>query len=160
MQVNYTTYDMRREYDIVNPRKHSDIMTVSSDFDPSTGSCQSGHPFRYARVLGIYHADVIHILPGHEASLHTVQFLWVQWYTYDTSYKAGFKYRRLHRLAPMPLDNPLSCGFLDPDDIVRGVHLIPVFAHGTAMDFGELGAHTSNQSSSELLPWKLYYVNL
>lgn len=67
-------------------------MTVLTDFDLTTGTSPSGHPFCYAHVLGIFYADVIHILPDHEASLHTMQFLWVQWFQYDTSYKAGFKY--------------------------------------------------------------------
>ncbi|KAI0073999.1 hypothetical protein K474DRAFT_1718136, partial [Panus rudis PR-1116 ss-1] len=32
-RVNYTTYDMRRAQDVLNPRKHADIMTLSSDFN-------------------------------------------------------------------------------------------------------------------------------
>ncbi|KAK7696214.1 hypothetical protein QCA50_000867 [Cerrena zonata] len=154
MQVNYTSYDMRRDYDIINPNKHADIMTVSLDFDPSTGTSDSGHAFRYARVLGIYHAEVVHVLPGQDPTLHTVQLLWVHWYQRDTSHKAGFHYRRLHRLEPMSIDDPSACGFVDPDDVIRGIHLIPAFAHGKQM-------YTDTQSAvSEGLPlWKYYYVN-
>ena len=55
MQVNYTTYDIRREYDIINLSKHSDFMDSASDLEPEIGISSSGHPFAYAHVLGIYH---------------------------------------------------------------------------------------------------------
>ncbi|KAG2757163.1 hypothetical protein P692DRAFT_201859216 [Suillus brevipes Sb2] len=51
MQVHYTTYDLRREYDTVNPRSHGDIMVLSGETAPS-------HPYWYARVVGIYHMEV------------------------------------------------------------------------------------------------------
>lgn len=50
MQVYYTTYDLRREYDTVNPRTHCDVMVLSGETRPR-------HPYWYARVLGIYHVD-------------------------------------------------------------------------------------------------------
>ncbi|KAK7685095.1 hypothetical protein QCA50_011932 [Cerrena zonata] len=153
MQVNYTTYDMRRDYDIVNPNKHFDIMTVSPDFDPETRTATSGHPFRYGRVLGIYHADIVHVVPDLDASVHHVEFLWVQWYRYDSSFKAGFQHHRYHRLELIPVDDEAACGFIDPDDVIRGVHLIPAFAHGLMTPSGE----TSRTQDNNI--WKYYYVN-
>ncbi|KIK31437.1 hypothetical protein CY34DRAFT_19925 [Suillus luteus UH-Slu-Lm8-n1] len=44
MQVYYTTYDLRREYDTINPRAHSDVMVLSGESAPR-------HPYWYARVL-------------------------------------------------------------------------------------------------------------
>lgn len=156
MQVNYTSYDIRREYDIINPKKHADIMTVSTDFDPATGSAESGHPFCYAHVLGIYHADVIQVLPGHEASVHSIEFLWVHWYQYDATYKSGFKYRRLHRLIPMPLQDSQACGFVDPDDVIRGAHIIPAFAHGKIPP----PIHIEGEPVVVQPSWQYYHVNL
>jgi hypothetical protein len=52
MQVYYTTYDMKREYDAINPRTHADIMVLSGETNPR-------HPYWYARVLGIYHMDAV-----------------------------------------------------------------------------------------------------
>ncbi|KAF8833706.1 hypothetical protein BDN67DRAFT_875659, partial [Paxillus ammoniavirescens] len=55
--INYTTYDVRRAQDSVNPlTNHHNIVLLSPE--PSI------HPFCYARVLGIYHANVIYIGPG------------------------------------------------------------------------------------------------
>ncbi|KAF8834372.1 hypothetical protein BDN67DRAFT_992676 [Paxillus ammoniavirescens] len=56
-RINYTTYDVRRAQDSVNPlTDHRNIVLLSPE--PSV------HPFCYARVLGIYHANVIYIGPG------------------------------------------------------------------------------------------------
>ena len=49
MRVNYTTYDVRRAQDTINPNTdHHDIITHSFQ-DPSL----AGHQYLYARVLGI-----------------------------------------------------------------------------------------------------------
>ena len=151
MQVNYTTYDIRRDYDIINPKKHADIISVTADFDPSSGSSPSGHPFRYAKVLGVYHADVVHIQPDHEATIETVHFLWVRWYQFDETHRSGFQHRRLPRLSPIPLDHDGACGFLDPADVIRGAHIIPAFSYGKNS--------TDNLNDKSALPWNFYYMN-
>lgn len=51
MQVHYTTYDLRYEYNTINPRTHGGVMVLSGETMPS-------HPYWYARVLGIYHMEV------------------------------------------------------------------------------------------------------
>ncbi|KAK7682685.1 hypothetical protein QCA50_014068 [Cerrena zonata] len=159
MQVNYTTYDMRREYDIVNANKHADIMTVASDFDAETMTSSSGHPFSYARVIGIYHAEVVHILPGNQANVHTVQFLRVHWYRRDTTFKAGFQHRRLNRIELMSHDEPGAFGFIDPDDVIRGVHVIPAFHYGTKIGIETEDSGSINSASPLFTPWTYYYVN-
>ena len=50
LQVNYTTYDVHRGQDSLNPRtQHCDIMVCSHEDDPEA------HPYWYARILGIFH---------------------------------------------------------------------------------------------------------
>jgi hypothetical protein len=90
MRVNYTTYDLRREQDSLNPRTHADIMLLAHEDEEST---QTAHPYWYARVLGIFHVYAIRA----GASLHQerMEFLWVRWFGRDLSYKSGFKSRRL-----------------------------------------------------------------
>ncbi|KAH9480131.1 hypothetical protein JR316_0006728 [Psilocybe cubensis] len=34
LRINYTTYDMQREQDSINPRNHCNVMTLSRDGDP------------------------------------------------------------------------------------------------------------------------------
>ncbi|KAF8156614.1 hypothetical protein B0H34DRAFT_658016 [Crassisporium funariophilum] len=58
MCVNYTTYDMQREQDTVNPRTRPDIMVLSYEDDGD-----SYHPYWYACVLGIFHVNIQHTTP-------------------------------------------------------------------------------------------------
>lgn len=45
MHVNYTTYDMRREQDSLNPRTHANIMVLSQEREPDA------HPYWYNRHM-------------------------------------------------------------------------------------------------------------
>ena len=51
LRVNYTTYDLRRATDTINSTSHPDVILLSGD---SGGS----HPYSYARVIGVFHADI------------------------------------------------------------------------------------------------------
>ncbi|RDX45947.1 hypothetical protein OH76DRAFT_1532159 [Lentinus brumalis] len=57
MRRNYTTYDIRRDQDSINPRTHPDVV-LSDDSD------SAAHPFAYARIIKIFHADVSYVGPG------------------------------------------------------------------------------------------------
>ncbi|KAK7064901.1 hypothetical protein R3P38DRAFT_3302318 [Favolaschia claudopus] len=127
LRVNYTTYDVRQGQDSMNPRRQADVMTLGPEDDTS-------HPFSYCRVLGIFHVDVVHNVTGASKVPTTVEVLWVRRFRRDTSYRAGFKAKRLHRLQFLPGDSPDAFGFLNPDEVIRGVHLIPAFAHGRTHD--------------------------
>ena len=48
MTVNYTSYDIRCDYDLINPQSHPDIMVVSPDSEMNDAL-----PFWYARILKI-----------------------------------------------------------------------------------------------------------
>ncbi|KAH6907330.1 hypothetical protein BKA70DRAFT_1490869, partial [Coprinopsis sp. MPI-PUGE-AT-0042] len=51
-QINYTTYDNRRDYDVINPKTHPDVLVPSPEDDKDV------RPFWHARVVAIYHAKV------------------------------------------------------------------------------------------------------
>ena len=53
-QVFYTTYDIQRQTDTINPKSCPDIMVHAPPPDNTT----QYEPYWYARVLGIYHAKV------------------------------------------------------------------------------------------------------
>lgn len=159
LRLNYSTYDMRRDYDIVGISKHSNVMTVSKTFDPTSHSSEDGHPFAYARILGIYHADIIHTIPGsRNSTAHSMEFLFVQWYRLDHQYKAGFQHRRFHRITLVSPDTDDAYGFLDPDDVIRGSHLIPAFAHGKVEPRTPMTS-LSNTPATMDDQWLFYYVN-
>ena len=45
--INYTTYDMRREQDFLNPRTHADIMVLSQEPETHEDGMPE-HPYLYA----------------------------------------------------------------------------------------------------------------
>ena len=146
LQVNYTTYDVRRNQDSMNPRTRSNIFTLARPLD------EPHHPFSYARLLGVFHADVIYQAFGEYPQSRTIDFAWVHWFWVDPHWKGGFKHRRLYRVVPLPEEDSESYGFLDPDEIIRGAHLIPAFEHGQTISEGDDGA--------EITKWNCYYVNM
>ncbi|KAK6991432.1 hypothetical protein R3P38DRAFT_3331688 [Favolaschia claudopus] len=86
------------------------------------------HPFSYAQIIGIFHADILNLADGPGAKIQTKEFLWIRRYRIDKTFRAGFKRRRLHRLEFLPDSDPQAFGFLDPDEVIRGSHIIPAFA--------------------------------
>ncbi|KAK7025783.1 hypothetical protein R3P38DRAFT_3316409 [Favolaschia claudopus] len=149
LRVNHTTYDVRLGQDVLNPRTHSDIMI--------------SHPFSYPQVLGIFHADDVNTAPGStsSASSQSMDFLWVRRYRLDTSWRAGFKRKRLYRLEFLPDSDPQAFGFLNPDKVIRGSHLIPAFAHGKTGDrlVGDSIGRLPRDGLSSDEDWRYYYVN-
>ncbi|KAJ7116153.1 hypothetical protein C8R43DRAFT_1138022 [Mycena crocata] len=123
MRVNFTTYDGQRDEDSINPRTDSDIMVRSHEDNES-----NPHPYWYAHVVSIFHADVRHI--GSGKGTQRMEFLWVRWFGRDLSYKAGWKAKRLHRLGFVDSEDSATFGFLDPAEIIRGSHIIPAFHYG------------------------------
>lgn len=148
MRVNYTSYDIRRQQDSVNPRTHPDVMMLNSP--------DADHPYLYARVLSIFHVNA-YCVNAPEEEPHLVQVLWIRWLDYDASAPGGFVVRRPHRLKFAHVSNE-PFAFIDPDKIVRGVHLIPVFHHQRA-DNG-LAGYTIARSDRRQDDWKYLYIGM
>jgi len=146
MNIFYTTYDLRRGKDRVNMRNRSHVMTLSQD---------GTHPYAYACVLGIFRLDALH---GPTMSNETrMDVLWVRWFKIDETHRAGWKSKRLYRIKPVPALDDDAFGFIDPEDIVRGSHLIPGFKLGRR-------THSLSNPASAWDPdvesdWETYYVN-
>jgi hypothetical protein len=152
----YTTYDIRRSEDIVNPRtSHCDIMLLATPENDGVGALPPSHPFTYARVLGIYHVNVIYTGPGmvdYEAM--RFDFLFVRWFELQdgSKIKGG---EALDRLYFPPMSAEGSFGFVDPGLVLRGCHLIPVFSQGRRHDDG-IGLSRLSKDGSE---WQSYFIN-
>ena len=146
MNIYYTTYDLRRGKDRVNMKNRSHIITLSHD---------GTHPYAYARVLGIFRLDVLHgpTMPDEVR----MDVLWVRWFEIDKTHRAGWKAKRLYRIKYIPALEDNAFGFLDPNDIVRGSHLIGGF------NLGHRSCSPGNPASAwdpeEDSDWKTYYVN-
>ncbi|KAH9011426.1 hypothetical protein EDB83DRAFT_2448378 [Lactarius deliciosus] len=143
LRINYTTYDLRREQDSINPRTYPNIMVLRPDGpDP--------HPYWYARIIRIFHIVVNH--PNLSDSTH-MDFLWVRWF--------GFKARRLHRIGFVKDTNDPDVspafGFVDPCNVIRAVYLPPVYEEGKRTDL--LSRSMARLPSENDEDFCLYYVN-
>jgi hypothetical protein len=153
LRVNYTTYDMRRDQDSMNPNNHCDVMVISPEDQ------LGAHPFWYAHVLGVFHADVIHT--GSEArnrSVQRMEFLWVRWFGVLPEYRWGFKRGRLPKIGFVPEEDDSAFGFLDPSFVIRGCHLVPSFPDGRTSELLRTTSPTSARPLDEVDDWKYYYV--
>jgi hypothetical protein len=159
MTVNYTSYDIRRDHDLINPRSHPDIMVVSPDSETNDTS-----PFWYARVLRIYHADVCTSHPDvRDHSTHSMNILWVRWFGSEPDYKWGFSRARLPKIGFVEWNDPFAFTFLDPAHVVRGCHLIPAFAEGrtsTLLPEGKSAARVLVTAEADLDDWLNFYVGM
>ncbi|KAF8322961.1 hypothetical protein F5887DRAFT_1086897 [Amanita rubescens] len=151
LRVNYTTYDLRRDQDSVNPRTHPDIMMVAHEDEPGPDP----HPYWYARVVGIFHAEVL--WRGESSPPKRMEFLWVRWYGRDLDHHAGWKRRRLHRIGFISSSDPAAYGFLDPANVIRAVHLIPAFELGRTTAY--LTGPIVRPAKLEDSEWRQYYIN-
>lgn len=110
--------------------------------------------YRFARVLGVFHANVIYI--GSGARHHRpqrVDFLWVRWFEYLEERPFSM---RLPSLQIRPVDHKEAFGFIDPSLIIRGCHIVPAFAAGRRYPNG-IGHSTLGQDADD---WERYHVGM
>lgn len=152
MRINYTTYDIRRAQDTVNPTtSRRDVMVLSGNQDASD---EPHHPFMYARVLGIYHVNALYVGPGRvDFNTRRLEFLWVRWYDVDNP--GSWDSCSLDCISLRPLEHPDAFGFLDPELILRGSHIIGCLAKGPRFPSG----HGLSICARDSQDWKSYYVD-
>ncbi|KAF7292923.1 hypothetical protein MIND_01191400 [Mycena indigotica] len=105
LRVNFTTYDLRRDQDVINPGPGNSVSLRVKTHRTAMNSARR------------------------------MEFLWMRWLQRDVTYRCGLKAKRLPRVHYMPHGVPDTFGFLDPSDIIRGCHLIPAFAHGRTTQY-------------------------
>ena len=159
LRVNYTTYDLRREQDSVNPRTRADIMLLSQEDERS-------HPYWYARVCLIFHIMVEHRMDTLSpfSKPKRMDVLFVRWFRRDTNFNSGWDAKRLPRIQFFDQEHLTDAfGFVDPNSVIRGVHLIPAFTVGPTK---ELLPHSFIRYEPlaegwEIeLDWTFFYVNM
>jgi len=152
-QINYTTYDVRRDQDTLRPGCGATIMTLSREDDVDA------HPFWYAKVLGAFCVQVLHLGSNvHNRSPQSIEFLWVRWLGVVPHYRWGFKEGRLPKIGFIP-DSSYAFGFLDPSLVLRACHLIPSFADGRTNTLLQNGP-TVARPLGEVDDWTAFYVNM
>jgi hypothetical protein len=159
VRINYTTYDVRRAQDVINPRTtHRNIMLLAQeDLDTDIAAEQlKCHPFLYARVLGIYHVNVVYVGSGMlDYNARRLDFLWVRWYQRtETRDAMSWTTYHLDQLSFPPMANQDAFGFVDPADVLRSCHVIPRFAKGKRYS-DNIGLSKCTRDSGD---WKFYYL--
>jgi hypothetical protein len=160
LRVNFTTGDIRRDQDVINPwTDHCTVMVQSPvDDDPEA------HPFWYARVLGIFHADVVYraVSEGGDVSMMSqwMEFLWVRWFGDEPDYRPSIRNARLPKVGFVPESDPQPFGFLDPALVIRACHLIPDFRAGRTSTLLTTNEATAARHPGETDDWVNYYVNM
>ncbi|KIM50226.1 hypothetical protein SCLCIDRAFT_34507 [Scleroderma citrinum Foug A] len=154
MCLNYTTYDVRRAQDIVNPStSHCNIMLLADHADGMDGLSQ--HLYIYTHVLGIFHVNATYIGPGMiDYCPRHIDFLWVHWYQYAEE-DAGWDALTLDRVSFPPMADEHAFSFIDPDYVLQACHIIPQFSRGLRHLDGT-GISRCAQDASD---WHFYYVN-
>lgn len=144
VRFNYTTYDVRRAQDVINPRTpHCNIMLLQH-------GDESNVKYRYARVLGIHHINAVCSDNVYESS--RIDFLFVRWY--ELIQHHSWEAHTLERVRFLPLTNPTAFGFVDPGAVLRACHIIPAFARGRRNLNGGISSLSGDKDD-----WLEYYVN-
>ncbi|KAF8554688.1 hypothetical protein OG21DRAFT_1508697 [Imleria badia] len=117
------------------------------------------HPYWYAQVTHIFHVNVRYY--GKNSTSHDAQrmdVLFVRWFGRDSSYPSGFSGRRLHHIGFLDEDDPDVFGFLNPDVVIRGAHLVPTFSLGEMDEL--LGPSFVQREEDSDEDWRAFYVNI
>lgn len=130
---------------------------ASPEADPSS------HPFWYAQVIGVFHANVQHVgKNSRNYQPQKMEFLWVRWLGLVPDYSFGRQQSRLPKIGFVPDSDEFAFGFLDPSLVLRGCHLIPSFEDGKTKEL----LTTLNNTATEARPldeqedWACYYVGM
>lgn len=153
MRIKYTTYDTRRDEDIIHlDTEQCNVMLLNPHY---TRSSPSQHPFRYAKVIAVCHADVGYVgdmgRTESQFAHHRMEFLWVRWYRVHPG-RTAFQLDQAELLSP---EEPDSHSFIDPLHVLRACHIIPCYREGKRYAEGR-GKSEIAQDGSD---WNRYYIN-
>src|ERR1700678_766811 len=83
----------------------------------------------YARVIGIYHANVwVEQMDIPDAWRgRWMDFLWVHWFGKEPEYISGSRRARLPKVGFVKSTDEFAFSFVDPANVVCGCHLVEVF---------------------------------
>jgi hypothetical protein len=153
-RVNYTTYDVRRDQDTLNPRTSCFVMVNS----PET---QDGaHPYWYCKIIGVFHAKVYQSTQSETTVPQPMEFLWVRWLGIEPGHRGDIQTGRLPKVGFVHESDSYAFGFLDPAHVIRASHLIPRFAGGRTNHLLQTTDLTAARLPDETDDWANYYVNM
>jgi hypothetical protein len=86
----------------------------------------------------------------------------VRWFRRDSNFSSGWDAKRLPRLQFFDEENLADAfGFVDPDSVIGGVHLIPAFGLGLTDELlGPSFVRQESETNESNKDWYYYYVNM
>ena len=124
---------------------------------------EDAEPYWYARVLGVYYANIWSRNPaihGGRNARH-MDFLWVCWFGEEPDYCSGFCQACLLKISFVESTYDFAFSFIDPANVVHRCHLIPAFSAG--QNTGLLPhSHSTAQCANpeDVDDWLNFYVNM
>ncbi|KAJ3967322.1 hypothetical protein EV361DRAFT_871713 [Lentinula raphanica] len=137
LRVNYTTYNVRRDQDTINPRTHADVMVLSPETEPGA------HPYCTSR-----------------SGPREMIMLWVRWLGIEPQARSGHQCARLPKVGFVDESDPFAFGFLDPAHVIRGCHLMPAFHDDRTNGLLQTTQPTIARKAGETDDWQLFYVRI
>ena len=157
IRVNYTSYDLRRQQDVINPKNRPDFMVLAGE-PPDRVEPSMTEPYWFARAIKVGH---VMAKLGNAETYERVDFVWARWLWTSNHSCSGWSYKRLPQVSFIPGGGDSSFAFIDPQDIVRAVHLIPVFGKGlTAHLLAGESIALAHQDAEEWEEWESFHVNM
>ena len=95
-------------------------------------------PYRFARIQGIFHVKIL--FTGSSPPLEKrLDVLWVRWYRVANLGEFGWENRRLPRVEFFEdePEGPHPYGFIDPNCVIRAVHMEPAFDWASERKLGQ-----------------------
>ena len=147
---------MHRVHDRLNPRMHADFMTLSHEDDEES---QDKFPYWFGRIVSIFHTAVVYTGPGSRSvEPQHMEFLFVWWFGRDLGHRGGWNAKHLHRIGFVDGADKAAFGFLDPKEVIRGIHLIPAFHYGRTRDLLP-PSRIARPGRDNDEDWQFFYVN-
>jgi hypothetical protein len=112
---------------------------------------EHGGEYRYAKVIGIHHVNVVRLANVYES--RRIEFLFVRWY--ESVQDHAWDACTLGRVHFRPLINENAFGFVDPGVVLRACHIVPAFSR-RQRNPGECGVSPLAGDKND---WHEYYVN-
>jgi len=89
----------------------------------------------FRQIVGIFHTTIIYTGPGsHSVKPQHVEFLIVWWFGHDIGHQGGWNVKQPHWISFVDGADKAAFGFLDPQEVIQGVHLILAFHYGQMCD--------------------------
>ncbi|KAF8546686.1 hypothetical protein OG21DRAFT_1501891 [Imleria badia] len=128
---------------------------------------EHSHPYWYARVCAIFHM-LVEYRPDVQSAFSKPEWmdvLFVRWFRRDINFDSGWDAKRLPRIQFFDAEHPAEAfGFVHPDSVIRGIHLIPTFTAGPTHELLSYDSFVRQDLLAEgwesQLDWRFFYVNI